>query len=301
MASVMNETAASRLERSCGPGADDWVKIAPSCPGFERIEAFFSRHGFDPHRHDTYAMGFTLRGVQSFRYKGTSQNSLPGQVFVLHPDETHDGHAGSVSGFRYKILYIEPRLIQEALGEPYRPLPYARDAVWNDERLARTIKPALEDLDMPLDELRLDEIVLNIGEVLTAIDGSVPRRALTAIHQRAVEDARDFLDACVQREATSVELESITGLSRYALARHFRRFLGTSPYRYLIMRRLDQVRSLISTGMPLANAAISSGFADQSHMTRHFKKTYGLPPGRWAALTACHPKVLALPSGLPTG
>lgn len=123
---MMNETAASGLERSCGsgvPGARDWVKIAPSCPGFERIEAFFSRQGFDPHRHDTYAMGFALRGVQSFRYRGTSQQSLSGQVFVLHPDETHDGHAGTVSGFRYKILYIEPRLIQEALGEPYRPLP----------------------------------------------------------------------------------------------------------------------------------------------------------------------------------
>jgi AraC-like DNA-binding protein len=288
----MNQTGASRLERSCGPGDDDWVRIAPSRPGFERIEAFFASHGFDPHRHDTYAMGLTLRGVQSFRYKGTPQNCLPGQVFVLHPDEIHDGHAGSVSGFRYKILYIDPRLIQEALGEPYRALPHLRDAVSNDACLAATIETALEDLDMPLDELRFDEIVLNIGEVLAAIDGSVPRRAITAIHRRAVENARDFLDTCVQRETTSVELEAITGLSHFSLARHFRRFLGTSPYRYLILRRLDRVRSLISAGMPLAKVAISSGFADQSHMTRHFKKAYGMTPGRWAAIAARHPEAM---------
>lgn len=176
-----------------------------------------------------------------------------------------------------------------------------RDAVSNDTRLAGAIKPALEDLDVPLDALRRDEMVVNIGEVLAAVDGSAPRRALTAIHRRAVEDARDFLDTCVQREATSVELEAITGLSRYALARHFRRLLGTSPYRYLVMRRLDRVRALISAGMPLANVAVSSGFADQSHMTRHFKKAYGLPPGRWAAITADHPRVAALPSSLPSG
>src|SRR5471030_993974 len=102
MASPMNDGAASRLERSCGGVAADWIRIAPSCRGFERIEAFFSGHGFDPHRHDTYAIGYTTRGVQSFRYRDAAQHSVPGQVFVLHPDETHDGRAGTSDGFRYR-------------------------------------------------------------------------------------------------------------------------------------------------------------------------------------------------------
>ena len=68
------------------------------------MEAFFFGHGFDPHRHDTYAIGYTLRGVQAFRYRGASRRSTPGDVFVLHPDETHDGRAGSEEGFRYRIL-----------------------------------------------------------------------------------------------------------------------------------------------------------------------------------------------------
>jgi AraC-like DNA-binding protein len=83
----------------------------------------------------------------------------------------------------------------------------------------------------------------------------------------------------------SAALEAVTGLTRYALARHFRACLGTSPYRYLILRRLDRARSLLRQGTPLVDAALSRGFADQSHMTRHFKKAYGLSPGRWAAIT----------------
>ncbi|HYZ27013.1 MAG TPA: AraC family ligand binding domain-containing protein, partial [Geminicoccaceae bacterium] len=116
MAPRVDRAAPCRLERSCGPHSADWLKIAPSRPGLERIEAFFSGHGYDPHRHDTYAIGITLHGVQSFQYRGAPANSTAGQVFVLHPDELHDGHAGTAAGFRYRIVYVDPRLIRDALG-----------------------------------------------------------------------------------------------------------------------------------------------------------------------------------------
>ncbi|MCE3607071.1 AraC family ligand binding domain-containing protein, partial [Massilia sp. P8910] len=57
---------------------DDWIQRAPSANKFERIEAFISGHGYDMHRHDTYAIGRTLSGVQSFRYRGQERHSLPG-------------------------------------------------------------------------------------------------------------------------------------------------------------------------------------------------------------------------------
>src|SRR5262249_53571637 len=124
MGTVMNESGTARLERSCGPAAGDWIRIAPSAPGLERFEACFSGHAFDPHRHDTYTIGFTLRGVQAFRYRGAAQRSVRGQVLVLHPDETHDGHAGTQAGFRYRAVYVSPEAIHEALDGSRTPLPF---------------------------------------------------------------------------------------------------------------------------------------------------------------------------------
>lgn len=280
----MNDGAAPRLERLCGPAAADWIKTAPWCLGLERIEACFADHAFEPHRHDTYAIGFTTHGVQSFSYRGAAENCVPGQVFVLHPDERHDGHAGTGAGFRYKILYVEPEAIRAVSGEGCHALPFVRAAVSRNRELAAAIVPALDDLDRPLEDLQRDQIVLNLADALAAADSSAAHRKLLPPHWRAVGRARDFLAANLRRGVTSAELEAVSGLTRYELARHFRTGLGTSPYRYLTLRRLDRVRASIRRGESLADAALASGFADQSHMTRHFKKAFGLSPGRWAAM-----------------
>ena len=77
--------------------------------------------------------------------------------------------------------------------------------------------------------------------------------------------------------------ERISGLDRWTLARRFRQAFGTSPSRFRTMRRLDRARRMMLAGIPLSAAALESGFADQSHMTRSFKRTYGLTPAAWGA------------------
>jgi len=288
MASLLAQATPARLERSCdGPhqeAAGDWIRSAPARPGFERCEAFFAGHAFDPHRHDSYAIAITLGGLQAFGYRGAEQRSLPGQAVVLHPDEKHDGHAGSEVGFRYRILYIAPRLIRDALGDEH-PLPFVPEAVSNDSRLIAALRLALDDFEELLEELQVNQIVLELAEALVALDSSLPaRRPLPADHL-AVERARALLEEKLEEPLRSEALEAATGLDRYSLARQFRAALGTSPYRYRVMRRVDRARRLIEAGQTLSDAALASGFADQSHMTRHFRKAYGLPPGRWAAMT----------------
>ena len=121
----------------------DWVHRAPPARGLERIEAYFAGHGYDMHRHDTYAIGRTLHGVQSFQYRGGWRHSLPGATMVLHPDEAHDGEAGTHDGFHYRMLYVEPALIQQILGG--QPLPFITGGLSNDPRLFAATEALLRE------------------------------------------------------------------------------------------------------------------------------------------------------------
>jgi len=251
--------------------------------GVQRLAARFFGQAYDLHRHECYAVGITDWGVQSFRYRGAERVSLRGQVIVIHPDEVHDGHAGMPTGFGYRMLYLEPVLVQQALGGSGTP-PFVPDAVANDAETASILAEAFVDFPARLEALALDSIVARLADALARRGDNRRGRAVSSRARARVEAARAYLAAECSQAITSTDLEVITGLDRFALAREFRAVLGTSPHRYLVGRRLASARSLIMAGTGLADAAAAAGFVDQSHLTRQFKARYGVTPGRWAAL-----------------
>jgi AraC-like DNA-binding protein len=268
--------------RSSVPRTRDWIRRAPAQRGVERIEAFFQHNGYALHRHDTYAIGRTLAGVQSFHYRRSVRNSLPGGTMVLHPDESHDGQAGTEEGFRYRMIYVEPALFQAALGG--KPLPFIEGGLSTDPRLAAATQALLQGIDRAMDPLEQDDALFDLAHALDAVSGARPLRASADF--RAAMLARDYLHAALERPVTLDELAAARGRDRWSLSRDFRAFFGTSPHRYLTMRRLDAARRAMLGGTPLVDAAAAAGFADQSHMTRHFVAAYGVTPSRWLGMLA---------------
>jgi AraC-like DNA-binding protein len=270
------------LERLCVPERNGIVS-APAYPGIERIQAQFRGAAFEPHRHDTYALGVTIRGVQTFNYRGEQRYSLPGRVIVLHPDEVHDGGAGTDDGLTYRILYLEPSLLLQCLEGTGSGLPFVNDPVVDDARLANLLLAALGELDRELDELFVDDFVSLLTRGLAA-HARLPQKPLGTIAWTEIDAARAYLEAHALEGVGSRELERVTGLDRFTLSRHFRAAFATSPHRFLLMRRLQRARAMIAEGEPLAEVAAAVGFADQSHLTRHFKKAFGMAPGAWSGM-----------------
>ncbi|WP_040264096.1 AraC family transcriptional regulator [Pseudomonas massiliensis] len=260
-----------------GPSTSDWVVRSRQPGSIERIEAWFGGHGYDPHRHDTYSIGRTLAGVQSFHYKGSLRHGVPGNTLILHPDEVHDGMAGTDAGFRYRMAYIDPALIQNVLGG--QPLPFIAGGLSNDPRLYRASEVFVQAVEHPLEALEEQDALYDLAIALRDVAGKP--RGRKRLDYRCAERARSFILEHLHSGITLEMLEHVTGRERWSLSRDFRALYGTSPYRFVTLRRLDCFRGLILDGLTLVDAALAAGFHDQSHMTRHFTRCFGVPPWRW--------------------
>ena len=258
----------------------DRIRNGTGAEGIERMEASFHGRPFAPHRHDTYAIGVTRSGVQSFNFRGQRWHCLPGQCHILHPDETHDGSAGTDEGFSYRMVYVDPALVQEALGG--KPLPFVANPVVEAARLSALRVTDVWDIDEDIDELARVDLVASIANLLVNASTASLKKSGPLALGRLVQ-VRDRLASAPAVRHPMAELERLAGLDRWALARQFRAALGTSPSRFRTHRQLDLLRRSVKSGVSLMDAALEAGFSDQSHMSRQFKRAYGLTPARWAA------------------
>jgi AraC-like DNA-binding protein len=81
------------------------------------------------------------------------------------------------------------------------------------------------------------------------------------------------------------ELARAAGVSRHRLSRLFRTAYGVPPHRFQLARRIRVARQMLERGDGVAQVAQATGFFDQSHLHRHFRRTLGMTPARYARLT----------------
>lgn len=102
-------------------------------------------------------------------------------------------------------------------------------------------------------------------------------------HSRAVADAINFIQSHYAQPITLDDIADAVHLSAYHLARLFKQSTGETPHQYLIQMRVNSARALLTSGAgqrSLAEIAAAVGFVDQSHLTRHFKRQFGVTPKR---------------------
>ncbi|QNL18145.1 AraC family transcriptional regulator [Hyphobacterium sp. CCMP332] len=245
-----------------------------------RVDIRVRNRAYAPHRHDTYVFALTCAGIQCFDYRGEMRVSHPGELVVLHPDEKHDGRAGTEAGFHYRGISIDPAALQLALNG--RVLPFIEGGVTRDERLIDVIAPLLSDMAAPLTAAEFEAALADLAEAMLAASGAAGSASIA--DAAAAHMARHFIIETPDRTISLDELEALTGQNRWQLSRDFRALFGTSPYRFGQLRRLDRARAMLREPGSLADTAYATGFADQSHLTRDFKKAFGITPKAWQAL-----------------
>jgi AraC-like DNA-binding protein len=255
----------------------------------EAMRAHFERHAYHPHSHETYSFGLTEAGAQRFGCRGASRTSAVGMVMAFNPDEPHDGHSATDGGFTYSIVHIGPKLVVDLLSDKAgraAGLPLFDRPVLREPVLAGALARLHASLAGPATALARDEaLAATVTAMVNRGARSAPRagaaRGARATEAVVAQRARAVLDQRYLDDLGAAELAVAAGCSRFALYRAFKASYGLSPSDYQRLLRLRAARRLIVAGRPVADAAVEAGFADQAHLTRWFRRCYGITPGTY--------------------
>ncbi len=249
-------------------------RILPSAlPGIE-IVAADSTHAFGRHMHEEFGIGLIERGAQkSASGRGVVQ-ALAGDVITVNPGEVHDGKPFDERGRRWRMAYIAPAQMADAVSDMTPGSDFEFTApVLRDAAVAQRLHDLFDAAAWSL-PLQADAALLALTAPLLR-----PRDSTRPPVTAGVIAAREGMDDDPAATPTLAAMAHDAGLSRHQFLRAFTRLTGLPPHAYLLQRRVQRARQLIRRGLSLADAAAASGFADQSHMTRCFVRNFGLTPG----------------------
>lgn len=250
----------------------------PAVPGITEVfHASIEDWRYPRHFHDTWAVLIVDAGA--IRYDlGTREcySSAP-TVTILPPGVAHDGRpAPGYRGFRKREIYLEPDCLPPSLAGA------AVDRSGLEDARLRTAISALHDSltggEAGLEgETRLVMITERIRAHLER-GRQIPRGPEPGIAVKF----RELLDAHVTEPVSLGQAAELLGRSGPHLVRCFSRQFGISPHAYVISRRIDAARRELLRGTAVAEVAAATGFYDQAHFTRHFKKHTALTPAQFA-------------------
>lgn len=252
--------------------------------GVEIVEAD-SRRTFGRHMHDHFGIGLIVHGAQRSASGRGQVKASAGDLISVNPAEVHDGAPIGDGARRWRMLYFDPPLIVGAFQDlshdaGLSACEFARPVLRSPRAagLFRTLYRAVAEADtFGGEHLEIDETLSRLLAHL--LDRPVP---VSSASGSAAGRARVLIDDDPLAPLSLARLALEAGLSRFQLVRAFARLTGLTPHAYLLQRRIQRARQLIAAGAPLAEASHACGFADQSHMTRCFVRSFGYSPGLYA-------------------
>ena len=248
-------------------------------PGIEAI-SIISDRTFPRHTHDEFGIGYLVDGGQeSWSGRGLVE-ARAGDIITVNPGELHDGLGRQNEARHWRMLFLNSEAVTDLMGCPAAQVEF-RNPVLRDLRKATQVAQAVAAMtsDVP-DATQIEELLMLAVQCLADDTDTQQSAKLQSVAVAMVID--QIRDDSASPLALS-DYAKTTGLSRYQILRRFSQEVGTTPHAYLTQHRVKEVRRYLRAGIPLAEASIASGFADQSHMTRAFVKQLGITPGKYIA------------------
>lgn len=237
---------------------------------------------FPNHFHDYYVIGFIEAGTRSLSCKNKEYTIGQGNILLFNPNDNHSCVQCDGGKLDYRGLNISKEtmssLVEEITGK--RTLLGFSENVIKDDELNSYLHSLHQTIMDGSKEFEKEEMLLLLISLLIEQYGQ-PFESCIPECSGEIENACVFMEEHFSEHITLENLCKCSGLSKSTLLRAFTKSKGVTPYRYLQAIRIDRAKALLEQGVSPIDAAIQTGFSDQSHFSTFFNMFIGLSPAAY--------------------
>ena len=260
--------------------------------GVELLSCPDAGFDFPPHFHEANCIWFNISGGEQYSHRGHTEILQPGSFGIVAPGEVHANRAFDHSSRSLMTFYVQDDQLQSVvrqIGGASSAAVEFQTRFYRDSQCLELLVGLFGILRHSSSALERESAFLEVFSLL-AKRHSVARTQEPAIGNEKTR-VRRIIDLFQDRLAENISLSELAqrcDCTPFHLIRFFKKECGLPPHAYLLRLRLERARELIWQGRPLVHTALETGFADQSHLTRHFKAHYGISPGEFRQQILCN-------------
>jgi AraC-like DNA-binding protein len=262
---VSNDIAIHALEVDVQPGGPAWAQVGSSTHA--RLSIVLEAIG----------SGY----VESRLERDRRPPDGPFTMNFAPPGAEVWGYSEGVRRVRDVRLDFDLLRVSEAIGEQLS-MPAPR--VFSNERLRSLARCLADECEAPdaYSSLYIDSLTLCacIDFLRMGPDGA--ERAKGGLAPSQLRRVTEYIMEHLSETVFLRDLAALVGLSQSQLGRAFKASTGAAPHQWQLRARVSKAQELLLlTGLPLSEIALATGFSEQSHLTRVFKRVVGMSPGSW--------------------
>lgn len=227
---------------------------------------------YPSHYHDTYCISLIKKGV-------LLENELiatSGKIIISHPYEIHENN--SLENISFSTYYVSQDVINFI--SPFNHTIFQSKIIENPLLFNR-----LNNLQHFINDKQDEKTFINqlnkafnqiIFQLTTNYGGRNPNNVENKSY--ILQNLKSHISDNLNTKLSIIELAKIVNMDKFQFIRWFKFNIGLTPFQYIMLKRVEYGKSLIKQGFPIVDAALDSGFYDQSNFSNYFKKYIGMSP-----------------------
>lgn len=236
------------------------------------------------HVHSVLSASVTLSGYRIHETRQKKHTVQPGSILVVNVGEMHSSLSSGVKSSTLAIRLLPSfltKMVYELTERRDGILPL-REPVIQDLQLARQMLELQSVLETASFRLEKEERIMAVFYSLYSRHSSEFAGEFRLGREKVpVLRACKYLQDCTEENVSLETLSAIAGLSPFHFSRVFTKEVGIPPHTYQLQVRLQKATDLLANGHSVTDVAFATGFCDQSHLQKVFKKKYGITPGQY--------------------